>query len=176
VIARRDADAPIYLVGFMASGKSAVGRVLAMRLDWEFVDIDVAVENAHGRTIETIFRESGEGAFREAEWAILRSLAGRRALVVATGGGLFLCAAHRRFVREHGVSCWLDASMAAVLARAGDGSARPLWPRGDRLDRRAFFERRRATYALADLRVDASSGTPDDVARAVDAGRQGLFR
>jgi shikimate kinase len=176
VIARRDASSPIYLVGFMASGKSTVGRALAARLEWEFADTDDMVERAQGRAVERIFRESGEGRFRESEWDALRSLAGRRRVVIATGGGLFLYPAHRRFLLEEGVSCWLDASMESVIARASDASSRPLWPRGDAIDRRAFFERRRATYALADLRVDASTGTPDDVARAIDVRRRTLFR
>jgi shikimate kinase len=175
VIARRDTRSSIYLVGFMASGKSTVGRALAARLGWEFADTDEIVERALGRRIETIFHESGEGTFREAEWSALRSLAGRSRVVVATGGGLFLYPSHRRFLLAHGVSCWLDASMDAVLSRVADGSSRPLWPRGDALDRRAFFERRRATYALAELHVDASTGSPDDIASAVEVRRRLLF-
>jgi shikimate kinase len=171
----RDADAPIYLVGFMAAGKTAVGRALATILDWEFADTDAMVETACGRSVEAIFRDSGEGGFREAEWRALQSLAGRRRVVVATGGGLFLSVAHRAFVRAHGLSCWLDASLEVVASRGSGGSSRPLWPRGDALDRRAFFERRRASYALADLRVDASVGDVDDVARMIETRRIPFF-
>src|SRR4029077_7764818 len=88
--ARDDPREPVYLVGFMGAGKSTVGRVLTARLGWEFADVDALVESAEGREIEAIFRDSGEGRFREAEWDALRSLGGRRRLVVATGGGLFL--------------------------------------------------------------------------------------
>jgi shikimate kinase len=83
--ARRDPSSPIFLVGFMAVGKSTVGRALSVRLGWGFEDTDAMVENAEGRMIEAIFRESGEGTFREAEWNALGSLRGRKEIVVATG-------------------------------------------------------------------------------------------
>lgn len=159
----------------MASGKTTVGRALAQRLGFAFLDTDAMVEHDQGRTIEAIFRTSGEGAFRQAEWDILRSVAARRDVVVATGGGLFLGVVHRALIRDHGISCWLDAPLHVVAARAHGGVARPLWPGGDALDRRAFFERRRATYALADLRVDASAGSPDEVASAIAMLREALF-
>jgi shikimate kinase len=163
----RALDRSIYLVGFMAAGKSAVGAALARDLGWEFVDTDALVESARGTTIETIFRTEGEGAFREAEWRALQSLAGRRALVVATGGGLFLGVPHRAFIRRHGVSCWLDVPLEVALARVADPSTRPLLALSDALERRAFFERRRAAYALADMHVDATSGSASEVAHAL---------
>ncbi|HEX4826467.1 MAG TPA: shikimate kinase [Candidatus Polarisedimenticolaceae bacterium] len=168
-------DRAIYLVGFMAAGKSTVGRALAHDLGWEFADTDAIVERERGTTIETIFRTEGEGAFREAEWRALLSLEGRSRLVVATGGGLFLGAPHRAFIRANGVSCWLDLPLEVARARVDDPSSRPLLALADALDRRAFFERRRAAYALADVHVDASSGTASEVARAVDARRRSFL-
>ena len=161
-------SSPIFLVGFMAAGKTSVGRALAERLGWELADTDRLVEEASGMPIEAIFRSAGEGAFRDTEWSVLNELAGRSRLVVATGGGLFLGVPHRAFLRREGVSCWLDASLDAVAARVGRVASRPLWPSGDALDRRAFFERRRAVYALADLVVDATHGDAADVARRVE--------
>ena len=173
---RKTPDAPLFLVGFMGAGKSTVGRLLASRWGWEFEDIDALVEQAEGRSIEAIFAASGEGRFREAEWAALTGLKGRKRLVAATGGGLFLGRAQRTFVREEGISCWLDAPLSVVTERVGTLHARPLWPADDALSRRAFFERRRAAYALADLRVDASAGGADDVATAVAAAHSGFWR
>ena len=83
-------DAPVFLVGFMGVGKTTVGHALATRLGWAFADTDAMVEQSAGRSIEEIFRESGEGRFREVEWDALRSLQGRKHLVVATGGGTFV--------------------------------------------------------------------------------------
>ena len=173
---RKTPDAPLFLVGFMGAGKSTVGRLLASRWGWEFVDTDALVEQAEGRSIETIFAAAGEGRFREAEWAALTGLAGRKRLVAATGGGLFLGRAQRSFVQAEGVSCWLDAPLSVVAERVRHLDARPLWPADDALSRRAFFERRRAAYALADLHVDASAGGADDVATAVAAAHSGFWR
>lgn len=171
----RDLASPIYLVGFMAAGKSTVGRALAEHLGWEFADTDAIVENTAKRTIESIFRDAGEGAFRDAEWQALRSLSGRQKLVVATGGGLFLGVVHRAFIRGNGISCWLDVALDVALDRVGDGSSRPLLAFADALDRRSFFERRRAAYALADVHVAASSGSASDVARAIEDRRRSFF-
>lgn len=158
----------VFLVGFMGSGKTAAGRALADLLGWEFADTDELVVEREGRPIERIFEESGEGRFREAEWQALRSLAARERLVVATGGGLFLGVPQRAFMKREGTTVWLDVPFAVARARVGAGSGRPLWvPNEDEVAFRAFFERRRAAYALADFRVDASAGGPAQVARRI---------
>jgi len=171
-----DPEAPIFLVGFMGVGKSAAGALLAARLDWASADTDAMVERLEGRSIERIFRESGEGRFREREWEALRAQRAVRRTVVATGGGLFLAVAHRAFVRRHGVSLWLDASLDVIGARVARGGARPLWPAADPLERRALFERRRAAYALADARVDASPEDATEVAHALEDAWRSLCR
>jgi len=174
--ARGDPNAPIFLVGFMGVGKSTVGRALAARLSWDFEDTDALVERAQDCSVEEIFRTAGEGRFREAEWGALCSLDGRARLVVATGGGLFLGVAQRAFLRAHGLSCWLDAPLEVVAGRVGALATRPMWPSGDALSRRAFFERRRAVYALADIRIDASRGGADHLASVIEAARGSLCR
>lgn len=171
---RFDPEAPVFLVGFMGAGKSTIGRALAARWGWSFADLDAEVERAEGRTVEEIFRASGEGRFRELEWNALRAHAGAKRIVVAAGGGLFLGVVQRAFMRAHGVSIWLDAPLSVLAARAGEGALRPLWPSGDALSRRSFFEKRRAAYALADARVEVSAGGPDELAAAVEKARNAL--
>ena len=171
-----DPEAPIFLVGFMGAGKTEVGRILAGRLGRSFADTDALVEEAAGCGIETIFRERGEGRFRELEWEELRRVAPRRAAVVATGGGLFLGTAQRAVVRAHGVSIWLDAEFDVIASRLGDGALRPLWESADALGRRAMFERRRAAYALADAVVDAGCGDAAAVAARAESTWRSLFR
>jgi len=156
----------IFLVGFMGSGKSAVGRALAELAGLPFVDTDDAVERAQGMTIEEIFRRRGEGAFREAEWRALQALEPADPAVVATGGGLFLGVENRRLVRRLGRSIWLDVPLEIAAARVRPSSGRPLWSE-DRLTLRALFERRRAACALADVRVDASEAAPREIARGI---------
>jgi shikimate kinase len=159
----------IFLVGFMGSGKTTVGRALASLLGARFEDTDARVEAAAGKSIETIFRDDGEGRFRELEWEALRSLDGASDTVVATGGGLFLGTVQRAFMRRAGTSVWLDVPLEVARSRAGNGASRPLWLAQDPIAFRAFFERRRAAYALADLRVDAAAGSAEHVAARVRA-------
>ena len=159
--------ARVFLVGFMGAGKSAVGRVLAQRTGLAFVDTDAEVEKATGMAIEEIFRQRGEGAFREAEWRALQAIADSGPAVVATGGGLFLGVENRRLVRRLGRSVWLDVPLAVAAARlSARTSALPLWS-DDPLALRALFERRRAAYALADARVDAGIGEPEVIASVI---------
>jgi len=164
-------DSPVFLVGFMASGKTTVGRLLAGELECDFADTDELVEQREGRPIDRVFAESGEGHFRRVEWEVLQGLGGLARAVVATGGGLFLGHAQRRWMIGHGRTVWLDVPLELARERVAgqsvDARARPLWDSRDPVAQRALFERRRATYALADYRADAS-GSPAETVRVVE--------
>ena len=151
---------PVFLIGFMACGKTTVGRLLAAELDCGFLDTDDLVERREGRSIERVFAESGEGRFRRAEWEALLSLDGIERTVVATGGGAFLGHLQRRWMIERGRTVWLDVPLEVARRRTEaegpGGRGRPLWRVHDPLALRALFERRRAAYALAEIRVDAA--------------------
>jgi len=161
-------DRPIFLVGFMASGKSAVGRELAKALGWRLLDTDDLVEQREQRSAERIFSESGQAFFRRAESEVLRSLDDLRRAVVATGGGLFLGYESRRWMIDHGRTVWLDVPLEAARRRVEGGRSgrrgRPLWEGNDALALRALYESRRAAYALAEVRIDAAEGQTTDVA------------
>jgi len=152
---------PIFLVGFMGSGKSTLGRRLADRSGRLFLDTDELIESREGRNVERIFDEDGEAGFRRVEAAALRELGGRTGLVVATGGGLFIQAALRRWIKRRGHSVWLDVALETCSERVGEGAGRPLWRSADPVDFRAFFERRRAAYALAEVHLRAGSEPVD---------------
>ena len=169
-------DRPIYLIGFMGSGKSAVGGALAARLNSGFVDTDELVVDREGRSIDAIFKQSGEGYFRAVEWECVRKLEGRRDLVVATGGGLFLGWAQRRWLKRQGRTVWLDVPLEVARERVGQGGDRPLWTGRDPLELRAFFDKRRAAYALAELRVAAHPGSAEEVAGRVLLRLESIFR
>jgi shikimate kinase len=155
----------IFLVGFMGVGKSTVGRALAGRLGYDFVDTDEIVEATEGRTIEQLFHERGEGYFREREWDALVSLAARTRIVAATGGGLFLAPTHQDFIRRHGVSVWLDAPLEAIWSRVNVAAGRPLFTTREELAR--LLASRRDRYALADYRVPAGNRAVDEVVAEV---------
>jgi len=147
----------------MGSGKSTLGRLLAERLTWEYVDTDSLVEEAAGCEIERIFREQGEGRFRQIEESVVGKLDGLSRTVVATGGGLFLSFANRRRLNSTGHTVWLDVPFETCVQRVGEGQGRPLWDPGERVGFRAFFERRRALYALAQTPLKVASEAADEL-------------
>ncbi len=157
----------VFLVGFMGSGKSTVGERLARILGWEFEDSDRRVEVVSGRSVEAIFRESGEGRFRGIEAGVLDDLALRERCVVATGGGLFLGRSQRHLMKRVGWTIWLDLPLNGVRERLGGGRGRPLWDDGDPVELRAVFEKRRASYALAHRRVGAAGSGPERIAKKI---------
>src|SRR4051812_22202159 len=114
-----DDDAPIFLIGFMASGKTTVGRLLAERLDWAFVDLDKVIEDAAGKTVAEIFKAEGEAGFRKRETGALSEVAERRKTVVATGGGAPCHEENIQKMLGSGRVLWLDVSAEEAVERAG---------------------------------------------------------
>jgi shikimate kinase len=143
----------VYLVGFMAAGKTTVARALADRLGWRAEDIDELIEARERRTVADIFARSGEPYFRALERDILHLLLPLRHVVVATGGGTFVDPQNRSMINADGLSIWLDIPLERALARVPAGGRRPL-----AADREAFerlYHLRRAAYQQAHIRVDA---------------------
>lgn len=144
----------IYLVGFMAAGKTTVGRALAGALRWRIEDIDELIEAQERRTIAEIFRRSGEPYFRAVERHVLRALLPMRHVVIATGGGTFVDPENRRLINADGVSVWLDVAFDVAVVRAPAGGRRPL--SADRQQMEQLYASRRAAYQLAHLHLDAT--------------------
>jgi shikimate kinase len=156
-----DADR-IILIGFMGSGKTSVGRVLAARLGWELVDTDALVETRAGALVADVFREKGEAAFRELEAEALASLRGRRNLVIATGGGAPTQARNRDFFVGQGVF-HLRVSLENVLQRTRGDRERPLLSQGEEAVR-ALYESRRPVYESMGTGVDTDGRDPAAIA------------
>lgn len=144
----------IYLVGFMGSGKTTVGRALAARLDWRAEDIDERIEAREQRTIATIFARDGEAYFRSVERQVLLDLLPLRHAVVATGGGTFVDPDNRALIKRNGWSVWLDVPLARLVDRLPSDGRRPL--AADRVQFERLYEARRDAYRQAHQRVDAS--------------------
>jgi shikimate kinase len=158
----------LYLVGFMGSGKTTVGRHLAHRLGWNFFDLDHEIEAAEKTTIAKLFDTRGEPEFRRIETEMLRQhvrwIERGRPAVLALGGGAFVDAANRELILQNGIAIWLDCPFERVNQRVGDTSDRPLARDPQRFA--ALYESRREIYALADMRI-AIEG--DDAGQALEA-------
>jgi shikimate kinase len=157
----------IYLVGFMAAGKTTVARAIARRLGWRAEDVDELIEARERLTVADIFTRHGEPYFRAAEREILHLLLPLRHTVVATGGGTFMDPESQQAIKLDGTSVWLDVPLETIVARLPADGRRPLT--ADRAQMERLFALRQAGYAGADLRIDAA-GPADAVAeRILDA-------
>ena len=143
----------IFLVGFMAAGKTTVARALAQRLGWQAEDVDELIEARDRRTVADIFARQGEPYFRALEREILQLLLPLRHTVVATGGGTFVDPENRAAMMRDGLSVWLDVPFEEVLARLPVDGRRPL--AADKAQMERLFIARQLAYAQAHLRVDA---------------------
>jgi len=149
----------VYLVGFMAAGKTTVARALATRLDWRAVDIDELIEAQERLTVADIFARHGEAYFRAVERAVLEAQLAPRHVVVATGGGTFVDPHNRAAINGDGVSVWLDVPFDRVVARMPADGRRPL--AADRTTFERLFHARREAYRLAHVRLDAGRASVD---------------
>ncbi|HLY37022.1 MAG TPA: shikimate kinase [Candidatus Binatia bacterium] len=163
----------VILTGFMATGKTEVGRRLARRLGRPFIDVDGLVEASAGRTVAGIFATEGEARFRERERAAVVEACRVPDAVVATGGGTMLDADNRRRLAAAGPIVCLAAPAEEILRRVGDTAQRPLLANGkggDRLTRiRDLLAERAPVYALSTHTVDTSGLNVDQVVERVHA-------
>ena len=160
----------IYLVGFMASGKSTIGRHLAHRIGWNFFDTDCEIEGAEGMSIAELFAKRGEQEFRRIEADILRQhvrwVERGRPAVLALGGGAFVQPENRDLVANYGVSVWLDCPFERVQSRvAAHRGTRPL--ARDPENFAALYQARRELYQLADFHVTIESDSPEENVDAI---------
>jgi shikimate kinase len=145
----------IVLVGMPGSGKSAVGRRLATRLDLDFVDADEEIESAAGKPIMDIFKDHGEAYFREGERKVIARLLGSGPQVLATGGGALLAAETRDNIRRSGISIWLKAELPVLMRRVLKRNTRPLLEKDPEGVMHQLMEVRYPIYATADITVES---------------------
>lgn len=159
----------VYLVGFMASGKSSVGRILAGRRGVPFVDLDARIEAREGAGVPAIFAERGEEAFRRAEIEALREVAEEPDAVIACGGGAVLDERNRALLRSTGTVVYLRVSAEEACRRAGEASGRPLLDGADASRVEELLGRREPLYeASAHAAVDTAGRDTAGVADAVE--------
>jgi shikimate kinase len=149
----------IYLVGFMAAGKTTLARALAKRLDWQAIDIDELIEQRDRHTVADIFAKRGEAYFRALERELLLEQIPSRHLVVATGGGTYADVQNRAAINQDGVSVWLDVPLDRLIDRVPADGRRPL--AADRAGFERLYHQRRAAYEQAHVRLDAGRASVD---------------
>ena len=145
----------IVLVGMPGSGKSAVGRRLAARLELPFIDADEEIERAAGKPITDIFKDHGEAYFRDGERKVIARLLRSGPQVLATGGGAFMVAETQENVRKFGISVWLKAELPLLLRRVLKRNNRPLLEKDPEGVMRQLMETRYPIYAKADITVES---------------------
>lgn len=161
-------DRPLILTGFMGSGKSSVGRILADRLDWPFIDLDAEIVARAGRSINDIFAQDGEQAFRSMESTCLKQVIDGGRAVTATGGGIVISDDNRRLMRTHGVVVNLVVSLQQVLERLHGASDRPLFAGSNSANSvKLLMDGREQFYADADIRIDTDGKSVEDVAAEI---------
>jgi shikimate kinase len=158
----------IALTGFMAVGKSAVGRTLARKLGRRFVDLDKIIEKREGMKVKDIFSRKGESYFRRAEKQALAEVLFQGEQVIATGGGVVIDEENIRLLREKSFLVCLTAAPEVLLRRAEKSTQRPLLEGGDRSQRIGeLLAQREKNYAQAHIAVDTSDLTVEQVVEKI---------
>lgn len=156
------------LIGFMGTGKSSVGRLVADQLRFDFLDTDELIETRAGQSITEIFAQNGEPAFRELEHQLVTELATRTRTVIATGGGLPMNPANLDLLKQHALVICLWASPDKVFERVHNQTHRPLLHQPDpRTKIRALLTAREPIYRQADVLVNSEFRSIREVAQQV---------
>ena len=146
---------PIFLVGFMGAGKSTIGKALAKRLGYKFLDSDAIIESTAGLSIPEIFAQLGEDEFRKLETKTLRSMTGLSASVVAVGGGAFVAKVNREILHGIGITIWVDCPLDLCWSRVSKETHRPLLKSYSEMAQ--LLEKRQPAYQQSDLRIETGS-------------------
>lgn len=142
----------IALIGYMGTGKTTIGRRLAPKLGFSFVDTDAYIEKQQGKSISQIFEQHGESAFRRMEAAALVTLAGDENLVISTGGGIILSEQNRNLLKEQTFLVTLTASPGAIYSRVRGNKDRPLLQDADPYQKIVdMLEARKPYYEIGDI-------------------------
>ena len=172
----------VVLIGFMGTGKTSAGRILSNRLGYAFVDVDQKIEAEYKMSIKDMFASHGEAYFRDCEKAMVKKLAGRRHVVISTGGGTVKNPENMQELRRNGVIIALTAEVDVILERTSRRGKRPVLDQADHGDRRSavaqLLESRRELYEQEDYTVDTSHLSPMQVAEDIQRflRREGAVR
>jgi len=157
------------LIGYRATGKTTLAKLLAQRLGWEWIDADVEIERRAGKTIARIFAEDGEPAFRDLEARVIADLCRRDRLLLAAGGGAPMREENRQTMRQNGKVVWLTARPETILRRMSDDATtaqrRPNLTDKDPLEEivQLLAQREPMYRETAHLWIDTENRTPEEL-------------
>ncbi len=152
----------IYLIGMMGAGKSTIGKLLAERLEYKFIDTDSSIEKIARQSVTEIFQTAGEADFRQLETQVLAEISAYTRLVVATGGGIAIKLENWNHLQQ-GLVIWLDTSVDVLTNRLKDDTTRPILhtaPGELPVKLAQILDERRDRYAAADLQIPITSHVP----------------
>ena len=157
----------IVLIGLMGAGKSRIGKDLATKFGFSFVDSDDEIVKAAGCSIADIFELYGEIAFRDLEEKVILRLLANKVQIIATGGGAFMNVKIRQAINEQGISIWLKAGLNALVERTSRRKNRPLLKYGDPTTiLKKLMDKRYPEYGKADIVVDTQDAPIDETVNA----------
>ncbi len=167
---------PIVLVGMMGAGKTSVGRRLASILDRQFLDSDLEIESAAGKSIEDFFADHGEAEFRIGEAKVIKRLLTQKNIVLATGGGAFVDETTQAIILDNALSVWIKAEFDLLFARVSRKSNRPLLQTPNpRETLKNLIDTRYPIYEKADVCVMSRDVPHDSVANEIIGGLNLFF-
>jgi len=154
-------EAPIFLVGFMAAGKTTIGRALAAALAFDFIDLDEHIEKQAGKSVREIFAEMGEAHFRQLEQKAIIESRSWQNTVVALGGGAYINDGNRALLRDIGKTLWLDCPLEVCLSRIAQDGSRPLAKSREQM--RELLEKRLPAYSQSDYRIPVEGKSIEEI-------------
>ncbi len=158
----------LVLTGMMGVGKTTVGKSLAEKLSYNFIDIDRLIETREGSSINMIFKRKSEAYFRRLETLISLEELKKDNIVVSLGGGAFLDKSIRRAVRDSSISFWLDVEINELVKRLNNSKKRPLLTKKNLKEtvNKIYLERKK-TYSEADFRIKCNFLKPEIIVKKI---------
>lgn len=154
----------IVLVGFMGTGKTTVGKLLATQLNWSYVDTDEVIEQKTGMDISTIFKQQGEPFFRDIESEVIREIMLKSQQVISTGGGIVMREQNITAIKSNGIMVCLTATPDAIIERTKSDTKRPLLQVDNPKKRiQELLSKRVPYYTQADITLDTSQVSPEEI-------------
>ncbi|MEG0508777.1 MAG: shikimate kinase [Eubacterium sp.] len=166
----------IALIGYMATGKTTIGKKIAQKLQLKFMDTDVLIQNDQGKSINDIFKSQGEQAFRKMENALLKELLKQENILISTGGGIILNEENRRILKENTFLVTLTAKPESIYRRVQKNSERPLLNSKNTLEKIVqMMEKRGPFYTIGDLIIQTDQLEEEACVKKIISAYQNSF-